>query len=236
VRILIWNENVHETNEEEVAARYPRGIHGAIADGISPLLTDASVETATLADALPSLDGVDVLVWWGHIAHDQVSDDIVEAVHGAVLAGMGLVVLHSGHFSKIFKRLMGTTCSLQWRDDGDRELIWSVAPGHPITEGVDMPLVIEEHETYGEFFDIPTPDELVFVSSFSGGEVFRSGATWRRGQGKVFYFSPGDQRYPIYHHAGVSKVIANGVAWAAPSSPRQLPGVTHLENVRRFSD
>jgi trehalose utilization protein len=141
---------------------------------------------------------------------------------------MGLIVLHSGHFSKIFTRLMGTTCSLLWRNAAERELVWNVNPTHPIAEGIDGPLILEEQETYGEFFDIPTPDDLVFISSFSGGEVFRSGVTFTRGRGRIFYFSPGDQMYPVYHDPQIRRVLANGVRWAAPDTAgRALPAVSN---------
>ncbi|NNC13498.1 trehalose utilization protein ThuA [Planctomonas sp. JC2975] len=221
MRITVWNENFHETHQSDITAIYPNGIHGAIAEGLASRLPEADIRTATLdqphhgLDA-ETLDATDVLLWWGHMKHDEVSDEVVERVHERVLAGMGLIVLHSGHFSKIFKRLMGTTCSLKWRNEAERELVWTVNPTHPIAEGIPSPLVIGQQEMYGEFFDVPTPDELVFVSSFSGGEVFRSGMTYRRGHGKVFYFSPGDQEYPVFYHDDVRAVLANAVRWAAP--------------------
>ncbi|WP_248761171.1 ThuA domain-containing protein [Pseudarthrobacter sp. SSS035] len=233
LRITVWNEYVHETSQPEIAAIYPHGIHGAIAEGLGTVLgSRAEIRTATLADPEHGLTddvlaNTDVLLWWGHRAHDQVSDSVVERVQRHVLAGMGLIVLHSGHFSKIFIRLMGTTCSLQWRNDGDRELVWTTAPHHPIAAGIDVPIVIEGHETYGEFFDIPTPDELVFISSFEGGEVFRSGVTFTRGNGKIFYFSPGDQNYPIYYRQQIRQVLANAVQWAAPARARSLPSPVH---------
>ncbi|WP_211256646.1 ThuA domain-containing protein, partial [Actinoalloteichus caeruleus] len=210
-RVTVWNENVHERTQPEVAERYPAGIHGAVAAAIGEHLGPAaSIRTATLDEpeqGLPPdvLDTTDVLLWWGHLAHDRVDDALVERVRERVLGGMGLVVLHSGHFSKIFTRLLGTTCALRWRNGDDRELVWTVDPRHPIAEGVPSPLVIDRQEMYGEFFDIPAPDELVFVSSFSGGEVFRSGVTFRRGHGRIFYFSPGDQDYPVYHHPDVRR-------------------------------
>jgi trehalose utilization protein len=136
---------------------------------------------------------------------------------------MGLIVLHSGHWSKIFVKLMGTTCTLRWRSAHDRELVWTVNPQHPIARGIPNPIVIPEQEMYGEYFDVPTPDELVFISGFSGGEVFRSGMTYRRGFGRIFYFSPGDQDYPVYHHPDVNHVIANGVEWARPDRERETP-------------
>jgi trehalose utilization protein len=211
-------------------------MHETIAAGIRENLGDAAeVRTATLDEPEHGLTeqvlaGTDVLVWWGHAAHDEVDDAVVDRVHRHVLSGLGLLVLHSGHWSKIFGRLMGTSCTLRWRSERDRELVWTVNPTHPIARGVPHPIVIEQQEMYGEFFDIPVPDELVFVSSFSGGEVFRSGCTFRRGHGKIFYFSPGDQDYPVYHHKDVRKVIANGVEWAITDLPeRSLPTLLRYE-------
>jgi len=222
VNVTVWSENYHEPREEAVRRIYPDGMHGAIAEGLAELLGDrVSTRTAVLdepehglTDAV--LAGTDVLTWWGHMAHEEVDDKVVERVRRRVLGGMGLLVLHSAHYSKIFRALMGSTCTLNWRDAGERELVWTVAPGHPIAQGVPRPLVIERQETYGEPFGIPEPDELVFISNFSGGEVFRSGCCFRRGLGKIFYFSPGDQEYPVYHHPGVRRVLANAVLWAAP--------------------
>ncbi|MGA0568474.1 ThuA domain-containing protein [Rathayibacter sp. KR2-224] len=236
MRITVWNENFHETTQPDIAAIYPNGIHAAIADGLAARLPDASIRTATLQQPqhgldAQTLDTTDVLLWWGHMKHDEVDDEVVDRVQQRVLAGMGLIVLHSGHFSKIFKRLMGTTCSLKWRNEAERELVWTVNPSHPIAEGVPSPLVIGEQEMYGEYFDVPTPDELVFVSSFSGGEVFRSGITYRRGLGKVFYFSPGDQEYPVFFHEDVRDVLANAVRWAAP--PRGVTQVPEVANPPR---
>jgi trehalose utilization protein len=167
----------------------------------------------------------DVLTWWGHAAHDQVADSVVDRVQARVLDGMGLVVLHSGHKSKIFMRLMGTTCNLRWRSDegGEREVIWTVSPSHPIAAGVPQPIVVPHQEMYGEFFDVPPPDELVFISSFAGGEVFRSGCCYHRGAGRVVYFSPGDQEFPVYHQPEIQRVIANCVAWCgARATPNDL--------------
>jgi trehalose utilization protein len=229
VHVTVWGENVHEQTEDDVRARYPHGMHAAIADGIAGLLGDAvRVATATLQEpehglTQAVLDDTDVLTWWGHAAHDQVDDAVVQRVHDAVLGGMGLVALHSAHYSKIFRRLLGTSCSLRWRNAGERELLATVDPAHPIAAGVPHPIVIEAQEMYGEHFDIPVPDELVFLSTFAGGEVFRSGCCFRRGRGRIFYFSPGDQDYPVYHHADVQRVIANGVTWAAPAHVERRP-------------
>jgi trehalose utilization protein len=217
VNITVWNEHVHEQEGGTAARIYPDGIHAAIASTLSEL---GAVRTATLAEpshGLPRdvLASTDVLLWWGHTAHDEVADDVVARVVERVWAGMGLVVLHSGHHSKPFKRLMGTTCDLRWRHD-ERETVWTVAPGHPIAAGVPDSFVIPEQEMYGEFFDVPAPDELVFISSFTGGEVFRSGCCWTRGRGRVFYFSPGHEEHPVYHQPEVQRVLVNATRWAGP--------------------
>ncbi len=236
VRVTVWGENRHEQVEPRVAEIYPRGMHGAIAEGIEENLgSGAVVRTATLDDPEHGLTeevlaDTDVLTWWGHAAHAEVSDEVVERVHRHVLSGMGLVVLHSGHWSKIFTKLMGTTCTLRWRSAHDRELVWTVNPTHPIARGIPHPMIIPEDEMYGEYFDIPAPDELIFLSTFSGGEVFRSGCTFRRGHGKIFYFKPGDQDYPVYHHDGVRRVISNAVQWATTDLPeRAYPTLLRYE-------
>jgi len=231
VRVLVWGENRHEQLQPEVAKIYPEGMHNTIRQGIEENLGHkAKVTTATLDDPEHGLteevlSATDVLVWWGHAAHAEVADEVVERVHAHVLAGMGLLVLHSGHWSKIFGKLMGTSCTLRWRSERDREIVWTVDPTHPIAQGVPHPFIIPEQEMYGEFFDIPAPDELVFLSSFSGGEVFRSGCTFKRGFGKIFFFSPGDQDYPVYHHKDVRRVIANGVEWARTERPERTSPV-----------
>jgi trehalose utilization protein len=230
LNVTVWGENVHEQDEPDVRAHYPEGMHAAVAGGIAALLGDGvAVRTATLQEpehglTQAVLDETDVLTWWGHIAHDDVDDAVAARVHDAVLGGMGLVALHSAHYAKPFRRLLGTSCSLLWRNDGERELVWTVDPAHPIADGVPHPIVVEAQEMYGEHFDIPAPDELVFVSSFAGGEVFRSGCCFRRGAGRIFYFSPGDQDYPVYHHPDVQRVIANAVRWAAPRLRQPVPG------------
>lgn len=233
IRVTVWGEGRHEKRDANVAALYPDGMHTTIAAGIEEHAgRPVVVRCATLDDpdqGLPPsvLESTDVLTWWGHMAHDEVSDALVDRVQEAVLAGMGLVVLHSGHWSKVFKRLMGTTCALRWRNGDDRELVWTVDPTHPVAAGVPSPIVIDRQEMYGEFFDVPPPDELVFVSSFSGGEVFRSGCAWRRGRGRVFYFSPGDQDYPVYHQPDVRRVIANAAVWVAPSAARETTPIAY---------
>lgn len=218
IRVTVWGEYRHEKKNPKVAAIYPDGMHRTIADSLSRH-ADLRVRTATLDEPEHGLtdsvlDQTDVLTWWGHMAHGDVCDAVVAKVRARVLEGMGLIVLHSGHYSKIFKALMGDTCSLTWREATDKERLWVVCPSHPIAQGLGPCFELPAEEMYGEPFGIPTPDELIFISWFTGGEVFRSGATWRRGHGKIFYFRPGHETYPTYHDLNVQKVIANGVRWA----------------------
>ncbi len=224
LRITIWNEFLHEREREDVRAIYPSGIHDTIATALRQQLGDqVAVATATLAEpehglTVARLEATDVLYWWGHMAHEQVADEIVTRVADRVLRGMGLVVLHSGHASKIFRRLMGTGCMLRWREASERERLWIVSPGHPLVAGIEGEYFeLPQTEMYGEFFDIPAPDELVLVSWFQGGEVFRSGCTFRRGAGKIFYFRPGHETYPIYHDRQVRQILANAALWAGPT-------------------
>lgn len=220
INVTIWNEFLHEKQHEEVSRVYPEGIHIALQKGLA--CDQFNIRTATLDQPEHGLTeeiltNTDVLLWWGHMGHDQVEDYIVERVHARVMAGMGLIVLHSGHFSKIFKKLMGTGCDLKWREANEKERIWVVNPGHRIAEGLPEYITLDHEEMYGEHFDIPTPDELILVSWFQGGEVFRSGCTFYRGQGKVFYFRPGHETFPTYYNEHVLKVIANGIHWAKPT-------------------
>jgi len=220
IRVTVWNEYRHEKTHEAVAKVYPEGIHGQIAKFLG-VNKDMVVRTATLDEPEHGLTekvlaATDVLIWWGHMAHHEVKDEIVDRVQQRILNGMGLIVLHSGHFSKIFRRMMGTNCSLKWREIAERERLWVVDPSHPIAEGLGEYFEIPHVEMYGEYFDIPQPNALVLISWFQGGEVFRSGCCFNRGKGKIFYFRPGHETLPIYYHETVQKVITNAVRWAAP--------------------
>lgn len=226
IKVTIWNEARHEQKDRKVRKVYPKGIHGALADGLGAE-PDLVCRTATLDErdhglTEAVLDATDVLIWWGHIAHDEVEDRIVERVRRSVEGGMGLIVLHSGHFAKIFRALLGTPCTLRWREAGERERIWTVEPDHPIAVGIGDFIELPQTEMYGERFDIPAPDQVVFISWFEGGEVFRSGCCWERGLGRLFYFRPGHETYPIYRNREILQVIANAVRWAKRRDP-QVP-------------
>jgi trehalose utilization protein len=220
IRVTVWNEGRHEKTHKEVAAVYPKGIHAVIAEMLSrePGIT---AHTATLDEPQHGLTeevlaSTDVLTWWGHMAHHEVQDAVVDRVCKRVLEGMGLIVLHSGHMSKPFTRLMGTSCMLRWREAGEKERLWVVEPGHPIADGLPPFFEIPHEEMYGERFDVPAPESTVFISWFTGGNVFRSGCCYTRGKGRIFYFRPGHETFPTYFQKEVQTVISNAVRWAAP--------------------
>ena len=220
IRVTIWNEFRHELKNPTVQRVYPHGIHQAIADGIRS--DDLEIRCAWLDQPENGLseevvNNTDVMLWWGHCAHGEVSDEVVRRVHKRVLEGMGLIVLHSGHFSKIFKALMGTNGSLKWREVGERERLWVIDRAHPIAQGLGEYIELPNTEMYGERFDIPNDGRIIFISWFEGGEVFRSGVAFDRGYGKVFYFRPGHETYPIYYHQDVLRVLKNAVHWAKPA-------------------
>lgn len=229
IRVTVWNEHLDDLRPE-VQRIYPEGIHGCIA---SFLREDAelSVRTATLADpecglSEALLSQTDVLVYWAHQAHERVTDECAERVRQYVLRGMGFIPLHSAHMAKPLRLLLGTSMTLRWRHN-DRERLTCVSPGHPIAAGVPQHIELPREEMYGEYFDIPRPDDVVFLGWFAGGEVFRSGCTFTRGLGKIFYFQPGHEEYPIYHQPEIQRIIRNAVHWAAPALRRETP----LDNI-----
>ena len=225
IRVTIWNEYRHEREAgpvgEYIRQFYPHGIHRYLAEQLAA--NDLTIRAVSLDEPEQGLNdellqNTDVLVWWGHCAHDEVRDELVEKIRQRILAGMGLIVLHSGHYSKIFRRMMGTACRLHWREAGEKERLWVVAPAHPIAQGVPETFVIPNHEMYGEPFDIPQDGRIIFMSWFEGGNVFRSGVAFERDRGKIFYFSPGHETFPVYHDKVIQQILKNAVRWAAPQS------------------
>ena len=237
-RVTVWNEIRHEQKDAKVQEVYPKGIHQAIADFLGKE-ADIEVRTATLDEpenGLPQevLDNTDVLFWWGHMAHGEVAEETVARVQKRILSGMGLIVLHSGHKSKIFMRMLGTTADLRWREVGERERVWVVEPSHPIAAGLPEHFEIPHTEMYGERFDIPRPDDTVFITWYEGGDVFRSGVTFTRGSGRIFYFAPGHETFPIYYDPNVQKVLLNAARWCAArvTTPLGCRQVKELEEIK----
>jgi trehalose utilization protein len=233
IKVTVWGENVHEKSSTVVSGIYPKGIHGCIADGLAE---DPAFEVRTATLDMPEhgltdevLANTDVMTWWGHVAHEKVDDQIVQKVKTRVLEGMGLVVLHSGHFSKIFRWLMGTNCSLCWREADELERLWICNPGHPIVKGIDTRYFeIPKEEMYGEPFGIPEPNESVLIGHFEGGDVFRSGCVFYRGAGKIFYFQPGHETYPIYYQKEIKLIIKNAAKYVAPRGSRWVDDCPHV--------
>ena len=234
-KVTIWNEYLHEVENDGVRDIYPGGIHGTLADAFRDR-GGFDVRTATLREpghglSKALLEDTDVLLWWAHKAHAEVADETARLVHEAVLSGMGLVVLHSGHFSKVFKRVLGTHGSLRWRDADEKERLLNLRPDHPIMEGVPDVVELEQEEMYGERFDIPEPDELLMISWFQGGEVFRSLCTWRRGLGRVVYFRPGHETYPTYHHPVIRRIVVQAGDWAKARVRRDDGAASRVESL-----
>ena len=219
IAVTVWNEGIHDRENEETQAIYPDGIGAALADCFAA--EDFSTRVVELEDPEHGLTeevlaATDVLVWWGHAAHDAVDDAVADRVVRAVHDGMGYIALHSSHHAKPFMRLLGTDCDEKFRVDDERQRIWVADPGHPIANGLPEAIVIEESEMYGEPHNVPHPEATVLISWFEGGEVFRSGCCWRRQRGRIFYFSPGHETYPIFHHEEVGRILRNAARWANP--------------------
>ena len=235
IRVLVWNEYRHEKTDEKVKSVYPNGIHNAIKDFLE--CDDIVVKTACLDDdncgiTKELLNETDVIIWWGHMAHKEVPDEIAFMVRDAVHSGMGAIFLHSAHHSKPFKFLLGTSCNLTWRESGDSEILWVTEPAHPITRHIDRYFTLPQEETYGEPFTIPNPDKLLLIGSYSSGEVFRSGALWERVNGKIFYFQPGHETFPTYYDKTVQQTIINAVRFVAPTYRQE----TTCPHVRKITD
>ena len=236
IRVTAWNEFRHEKSNDYVKSIYPDGIHGLIKQFLETN-DDIEVTLAALDDpenGLPDevLGNTDVLIWWGHMAHHEVPDALVERIRNRVYTGgMGLIVLHSGHHSKVFRQVVGTNGNLSWGRD-QKEIVWNLLPSHPIAAGIPDHFTLETEELYCEPFYVPQPEALVFGSWFEDGFIFRSGLCYTRGAGKVFYFQPGHESCPSYHNQYVQKIITNAVYWAKPAAigyqvPDSAPMMTY---------
>jgi len=222
IRVTIWNEYRHEKTDEQAAALYPNGIHATIKEFLE-VNDDMEITLAALDDpdqGLPDevLNNTDVLIWWGHMVHHEVNDELVEKVRQRVYHdGMGFIPIHSGHHSKPFRSILGCSGNLAWGDNLP-EVVWNLFPQHPIAEGIPASFQLESEEIYSEPFMIPQPDQLVFGAWFPNGNIFRAGVCYFRGLGKIFYFQPGHETCPSYHNPYVQKILTNAVRWAAPGN------------------
>ena len=222
LKVTIWNEFRHEKTKEAVKAIYPNGLHAVIGEFLGE---DESLEIrlAALDDpdqGLPDevLEDTDVLIWWGHMAHKEVDDALVEKIRKRVYLGkMGFIALHSGHHSKPFKAIVGTNGNLQWGRN-QKEIVWNMSPGHPIAAGIPDHFLIESEELYAEPFYIPQPEELIFGAWFEDGFIFRAGCVFHRGAGRVFYFQPGHETCKSFFNPYVRRIIKNAVDYVKPTA------------------
>lgn len=236
MKIVIYNEHNAHHKEGKTLLAYPNGIHGALKDLFESHHHDVEVYTLENINSISddTLKNTDVMVWWGHMNHQDVKDEVAQRIVDQVLKGMGFIALHSAHLAKPFKKLMGTACNLKWREIDEKERVWVVNPTHPIAKGLNEYFEIPHEEMYGEPFGIPTPDELVFIGWFQGGNVFRSGCCYQRGYGKVFYFQPGHETNPTFMMKEVQQVLLNAIDWAKPTIRLNEIVCPNTESLEKF--
>jgi len=217
--VVVWSEGTAPKNV------YPKDICGAVAEGLKDL-KDWEVVEAHLSDpnqGLPDdlLKRTDVLIWWGHRKHEQVSNVLVDKIVSRVKDdGMGFISLHSSHFAKPYKKLMGTPCS--WREyvsDSNTLKVVVKDANHPIAKGVGEFTIIH-NERYSEPFAVPPPKDVVFEGTYTlnngSPDTSRQGLTWEVGKGKVFYFQPGHETNLVFFDPNIRRIMRNAVEWAAP--------------------
>jgi len=220
INVVIWNEFRHEKTKEKARALYPNGLHATI-KGYLDKNEDMEITLAALDDpdqglSDERLQNTDVLVWWGHMAHDEVDSVLVKKIRDRVWEGkMGFIALHSAHMARPFCAIVGTEGVLSCGRN-QKEIMWTLMPSHEISAGIPDHFLIEEEELYAEPFHIPEPDELVFGAWFEDGHILRAGAGFRRGAGKIFYFQPGHETCPSFHNPYVLRVIENAIRWVRP--------------------
>ena len=235
LRVTVWNEGVHDKRDRKVMDIYPEGMGKAIAGYLAEQPGIASVRVAELGDKGQGLTDTilaktDVMTWWGHCAHDQVTDENAAKVKQCVLEGMGW----SSH-SAISPRCSRASWAPAATSNGAKSARRTSLGGrlaHPIAEA-------------SEYFSCPIPkcmanistsfqpDQLVFISWFEGGGCSQR-VLLAHGRGRSSTSVPATKP-PIYHNETVLRVIYNGIRWAAPSGLKKLVrgNVQPLENVNR---
>lgn len=234
MRILIYNEGRDERNKPEVLTIYPKEIGGALSHIVSQIPNSEIIDILSMYNVKEKLtnnllESVDLLLYWSHGGNSQFPDELAKLIQDHVLRGMGFVVLHSAIGSKPFKALMGTTCSIHYRHD-DFERMTCCNPLHPIAAGLPLHIELDKEESYGEYIDVPKPDDIIYLGWFDSGEVCRSVMTWTRGYGKVVFIQPGHETNSSYHNPYIQKLIVNSCIWASRSFFfEELPKDYHQE-------
>lgn len=217
-KVLVWSEGTAPKNV------YPNDINAAIAEGLKPL-KGWEVQAVSINDpdqGLPDdlLNSASALIWWGHQRHGDVKDELVAKIKTRVTEeGMGFIATHSAHYSKALKAILGTPCGWSYyTDDGAKLDMVVKAPTHPICKGV-KDFTIPHTERYGDPFQCPTPETVLFDGIYTmkddKTEHCLQGFTWTIGKGRVMYFQPGHEGYPIYFMPEVQQIFRNGVQWVA---------------------
>lgn len=273
LKVLVWDERQpaqKQAYREGLGARVARHLRGC--EGVE--VTEALLDDP--GQGLASLDAMDVVVWWGHVRHAEIETATALRVVERIRSGrLGLVALHSAHWSRPFVEAMAAVareralaaltpgeraravvtesellprpfmapsyqerrspsvlykrpptgpvevrlvrpncCFPAYRGDGRPSEVWVKLPRHPIARGLPATFTIPQTEMYDEPFHVPDPDEVVLEEHWAAGEWFRSGSAWRLGAGRVFYFRPGHETYPVFENAWALKVVENAVRWA----------------------
>lgn len=275
VHVLIWDERQPRQSEA-----YDNFLGNEIAKRLKEESADFEIRSVWLEDPEQGLEAgnlewADVIVWWGHVRHSDVTKENATRVLEYVREGkLDLVALHSAHWARPFVEAMnwrsvedakkrlekladgkeltyetvdpprertvpmhGSTltpalfgykksknkfhgiihlpycCFPDYRPDAKPSTVTVKATQHPIAKGLPKTFQVKQTEMYNEPFHVPAPDEVVFEETWELGERFRAGMIWNIGKGKVFYFRPGHETYPVYKQPEMVKVIANACRW-----------------------
>jgi trehalose utilization protein len=275
IHVLMWDER--QPRQEEA---YDNWIGNEIVARLKASTKNMQFRSVALDDPDQGLSDenlawADVVLWWGHARHSDVTWVHAKKVADLVQSGdINIAILHSAHWARPFVELMnrrsiedalayiekqnpgkkithetvsppkersapmrgsvltpayygynkGKTavhgiihlpwcCFPAFRNDGEPSTLITKNPYHPIAKGLPPTFKIPLTEMYDEPFHIPNPDEVIFEETWETGEWFRSGLIWNMGGGKVFYFRPGHETYPVFKQDKIIQVLANACEW-----------------------
>jgi len=278
VKVVVWDEQQPAQKQA-----YSSFLGNSVAEhlGAQPGISVRSVNINDPGQGLAGgvLDDCQVLIWWGHVRHAEISAETGRSIVERIKDGkLSLVALHSAHWSTPFVEAMNERtrldvvgkfhsegnerleitfvspaqrymvpkadarvtpyvswrkfpdglakatvhlplcCFPAYRGDGKPSRVTLLKPDHPIAQGIPKEFEIPQTEMYDEPFHVPQPDEVILEERWAAGEWFRSGAVWKLGKGRVFYFRPGHETYPIYKQPIPLKIMTNSVRWLASAA------------------
>ena len=282
IRVLIWDEQQpkqKQAYDHYIGATLAKHLEKSNKFEIISTHIDAPQHGIDVA----TLDATDVIIWWGHVRHSEISISETKPIIDRIKDGkLSFIALHSAHWATPFMEAMNektreitekkfqvaseavkyvappgrvpphkssvltpfylaytrgrvtgevqvnlpNCCFPAWRADGKPSLMRSVSMSHPIATGIPSSFKIAKTEMYSEPFHVPEPDTVIFEEYWDAGEWFRSGMVWNIGKGKVFYFRPGHETYPVFKEPIPLKVIENAVSYLGTdirNKKQQLP-------------